>query len=74
MRHRFGYNDNSVNLANFYPIACVYRDGAFVADPYYSTGDPFFSEVADYNVKLTAPKELTGAFTGSVKSTETTKK
>ncbi len=71
VRHRFGYNDNSVNLANFYPIACVYRDGAFVADPYYSTGDPFFSEVADYNVKLTAPKELTGAFTGSVKSTET---
>lgn len=71
VRHRFGYTDKSVNLANFYPIACVYRDGAFVADPYYSTGDPFFSECADYNVKLTVPSKYECAFTGEL--TEKTK-
>lgn len=72
VKHRFGYADKTVNLANFYPIACVYRDGAFVADPYYSMGDPFFSEVADYTVDMTFPSKYEGAFTGSVKSkTET---
>ena len=68
IRHRFGYTDKSVNLANFYPIACVYRDGGFATDPYYSTGDPFFSECANYSVKLTAPSALVGAFTGTVTS------
>ncbi len=67
VRHRLGYTAKTVNLANFYPIACVYRDGAFVADPYYSTGDPFFSECADYNVKVTAPSKFKCAFTGEVK-------
>lgn len=68
VRHRLGYTDKSVNLANFYPIACMYRDGAFVADPYYSTGDPFFSETADYTVNLTVPSKYVGAFTGTVLS------
>lgn len=68
IKHRFGYTDKSVNLGNFYPVACVYKDGAFVADPYYSTGDPFFSECADYNVKFTVPSKYEGAFTGSVRS------
>ena len=68
IRHRLGYTDKSVNLANFYPIACVYRDGAFVADPYYSTGDPFFSECADYSVTLTVQGGKECAFTGTVKN------
>ncbi|MCH5165930.1 MAG: M1 family metallopeptidase [Clostridiales bacterium] len=68
VKHRFGYTDKSVNLANFYPIACMYRNGAFVADPYYSTGDPFFSDCADYSVTLTVPNKFEGAFTGTVKS------
>lgn len=68
VRHRFGYTDKSVNLADFYPIACVYRDGAYVADPYYSTGDPFFSECASYSVSLTVPKDYECACTGEVAS------
>ena len=68
VRHRFGYTDKSVNLANFYPIACMYRGGSFVADPYYSTGDPFFSDCADYSVTLTVPSKYECAFTGEVKS------
>ncbi len=68
IKHRFGYNGKVVNLANFYPIACMYRDGAFVADPYYSTGDPFFSDIANYNVKFTVPSKYDGAFTGTLTS------
>lgn len=68
VKHRFGYTDKSVNLANFYPIACVYSDGAFVCDPYYSSGDPFFSDIADYDVTLTVPDKFEAAGTGSLKS------
>lgn len=68
VKHRLGYTDKSTNLANFYPIACMYRDGAFVADPYYSIGDPFYSDVADYTVQLTAPSDMEAAFTGTVKT------
>ena len=67
VKHRFGYTEKSVNLANFYPIACMYRDGAFVADPYYNIGDPFFSECADYSVKLTVPQKYECAATGEIK-------
>lgn len=70
VRHRLGYTDNSVNLANFYPIACVYRDGAFVADTYSSIGDPFFSECADYSVTLELPSGYDCAATGTVEKTE----
>lgn len=68
VRHRFGYTSKSVNLANFYPVACMYRDGAFVADPYYSNGDPFFSECADYSVELTVPEKFECACTGEITS------
>lgn len=68
VKHRFGYTDRAVNLGNFYPIACVYEGGEFVSDPYYSTGDPFYSETADYSVSFTVPAKFTGAFTGSVTS------
>lgn len=68
IRHRLGYYGNSVNLGNFYPIACVYEGGEFVCDPYYSIGDPFTSDIADYSVTLTAPSEYVAAFTGGVES------
>ena len=44
----------------------MYEGGEFVADPYYSTGDPFYSETSDYSVSFTVPAKFTGAFTGSV--------
>lgn len=28
VNHRFGYGDNTINLGNFYPIACVYENGS----------------------------------------------
>lgn len=62
---RFGYSDFGVNLGNWYPIVCGYDEG-FVKNPYYSTGDPFFSESALYEVSLTLPQEYTLASTGVI--------
>ncbi len=69
VRHRFGYDGRTVNLGNWYPIACVYENGNFVTSPYYSSGDPFYSDCADYSVSLTVPDGLTAALSGkSVKT------
>ena len=67
--HRFGYGENTINVANFYPVVAVYEN-EWVLDCYHYNGDPFYSEVANYNVLLTAPKELVLASTGEIKTTE----
>lgn len=69
INHRFGYGNNAVNMANFYPIVAVFENGEFVLDPYNSNGDPFYSECANYNVTLTAPKKYKVASTGEQIST-----
>ena len=66
INHRFGYGEDTINLGNFYPVACVYEDGNFHTDCYHYNGDPFYSEVANYNVSLTAPSQLVLASTGSI--------
>ena len=65
IHHRFGYGENTINLGNFYLIACVYEDGKFNTSPYHYNGDPFYSNMANYNVTLTYDKSLTLASTGS---------
>lgn len=62
--HRFGYGDNTINVANFYPILCVYESGEWLMEPYHSNGDPFYSSVANYNVNITYPSNLKIAHTG----------
>ncbi len=64
--HRFGYGENTLNLGNWYPIACVYENGNFVTDGYSTNGDPFFSEVANYIVQISYPSELVLASTGEI--------
>ncbi|NCA66943.1 MAG: M1 family peptidase [Clostridia bacterium] len=72
IKHRLGYNDYVYNLANFYPIMCVYEDGGFTEYSYCKLGDPFYSEVASYKVTLTLPKNYVAAHTGNVEQvTET---
>ncbi len=63
-RHRLGYCGTTVNLGNWYPIACVYKDGNFDTHPYYSNGDPFYSDCADYSVSVTVRDGLTVATSG----------
>ena len=62
--HRFGYIDNNVNLANFYPIACVYDENGWSKNPYHANGDPFYSEMANYYVNFSCPSNLVCAFSG----------
>ena len=69
IRHRFGYIGSTVNLGNWYPIACVFEDGNFVTDPYYANGDPFYSDCSDYEVSISVPERLTVAATSAPKVT-----
>ena len=63
-QHRFGYGENTINLANFYPIACVFENGEFNTSPYNSNGDPFFSDMSNYCVNITADNHYIAAGTG----------
>jgi len=63
---RFGYGDNTYNFGNWYPIICVYDDEGWNLDPYYSIGDPFYSDVSNYTVEITVPGEYIIAATGEL--------
>ncbi len=66
VNHRTGITKNSVNLGNFFPILCGMKNGGFYETVYYSDGDPFYTECADYRVTLTIPKEYLVAATGAL--------
>lgn len=65
---RFGMIGNTVNLGNWYPIMAMRQNGEWVYTDYVSTGDPFFSEVADYKLSMTMPANYT--FVGSASATK----
>lgn len=62
--HRLGYYNGNINLGNWYPIACMYKQGEFIQNAYYATGDPFYSTVANYNVTFSLPTSYQVAATG----------
>ncbi len=64
VNHRTGVTENTVNLGNFYPVLCARSEEGYIETPYYSTGDPFVSECADYSVTLSLPKQFTAATSG----------
>ncbi len=66
VNHRTGVTENTVNLANFFPILCGLKNGGFYECVYYSDGDPFYSDCADYKMTLTLPKEYIVAATGEI--------
>ncbi|HKL73586.1 MAG TPA: M1 family metallopeptidase [Clostridia bacterium] len=63
---RMGVINDCTKLTNFYPQLAVYKDGDFRRDVYSTTGDPFFSETADYEVLLTVPSDSVIASSGSL--------
>ena len=65
--HRFGWFNSNINLGNWYPVICKYADGKFELTPYYSTGDPFFSDIANYNVEFVFPDKYQLCSTGEIK-------
>ncbi|MDE6557561.1 MAG: M1 family metallopeptidase [Clostridia bacterium] len=64
VNHRTGVTRDTVNLGNFYPVLCAYSQEGFINAPYYSNGDPFLSECADYDVTFTLPREYAAATSG----------
>ena len=64
--HRTGVTEKAVNLGNFFPILCGRKNGGFCETPYYSDGDPFYSDCAEYKMTLTLPKEYLAAATGQI--------
>lgn len=68
VNHRTGVTANTVNLGNFYPILCAYTKEGFIECPYYSCGDPFVSECANYTVTLDVPEAFIAASSGAQES------
>ncbi len=67
---RTGINDDTINLSCFYPILCGIESGSFYECVYYANGDPFFSDCADYRVKLNVSDNTVVASSGRVVSSE----
>ena len=75
VNHRTGVTERAVNLGNFYPVLCHYEKSGFYECEYYSCGDPFVSDCANYTVQLTVPKSYVIASSGNlVKSNESGEK
>ena len=55
IKHRIGYEDDHYILTEFYPRVCPFSDGKYRVDPYYTYGDPFLHETANYRVRLIYP-------------------
>ncbi len=54
--HRLGVTQHTVNLGGFYPVLCHLGKDGFEEHVYASSGDPFVSDIADYDVTLTLPE------------------
>ena len=68
INHRLGYGDNAINFGNFFPIACVYEDG-FVKNKFTTNGDPFYSDVSNFEVDISCPSDFKIASSGTKKET-----
>ena len=63
---RFGWNDRVIALSRWYPILSVYDQNGWSNYPFYPFHRPFYSQAADYHVRLTVPSEQTVIHTGDV--------
>ena len=63
---RTGVTNRAINLGNFYPILCAVDENGFYECLYYSVGDPFFSDCADYLVNFTCNSDYVVASSGAL--------
>lgn len=63
--HRTGANDEAIWFGNFLPILCKYDDLGWRTDPYYPAGDPFYSDISNYEVRIATSKEYEVIGTGN---------
>ena len=67
---RDGVYEGVYNVTYYYPILSEYRGGEWAHDPYFIFGDCNYSEVSDYDVKITAPSDYILITTGTEVSRE----
>lgn len=67
---RDGVAHGVYNVTYYYPILSEYKDGEWAHSPYYINGDCNYSEVSDYDVKITAPSDYILVTTGTEISSE----
>ncbi|MEA3439124.1 MAG: hypothetical protein U9R58_02470, partial [Chloroflexota bacterium] len=60
----FSYNQDVMALAGWYPILAVYDEDGWNLDPVSSIGDSVYSDIAFYNLLVTAPGDLVVITTG----------
>jgi hypothetical protein len=54
-------------FGSFYPIPCVYdNDDGWNVDPYLDIGDPFYFDMAYYNLSIEVPNKMVIAATGKL--------
>jgi hypothetical protein len=54
-------------FTGFYPMPCVYdQEDGWNVDPYLEEGDPFYFDMAYYNLLIEAPNEMVIAATGQL--------
>lgn len=68
---RFGYGESTVNITNWFPIACVYDDKGWNLKSYEAVGDPFYSDTSNFKVKILAPSKYKLATTGKITKIKT---
>ncbi|UFJ40977.1 M1 family metallopeptidase [Brevibacillus humidisoli] len=62
---RLSYNDHALWLGNWLPTLAVREGEEWRLDPYLPMGDPFFSELADYHLRIRVPAAYQIASTGA---------
>lgn len=65
---RFHQMEGSYSLTNWYPLLSIYNEKTKKWDenPYHPIGESNYSDVSDYNIRLTVPKEMVAAPTGTI--------
>lgn len=72
--HRLGSNSTSMWFGNFIPSMAVYDSENWKVYPYYAYGEPFYSDISNYEVTITTPNGYKVASTGSAVVSEQTDK
>ncbi|EPZ53345.1 peptidase M1 family protein [[Clostridium] sordellii ATCC 9714] len=71
---RFGYGQDTINITNWFPIACVYDKKGWNTKSYETIGDPFYSDINDFKVKILVPAKYIVGSTGNIVETKTDNK
>lgn len=63
---RLGYAGNVTSLTNWYPVLSIYdaSNGSWDENPFHPIGESNYSDVSNYNVKISIPREYVVASTG----------